>query len=393
MTTETDHADHATPAAHPLTLDWRFVLRVLIKAAALFVVVNLLFAVLNPLPTLGQVSVYNRLVPGRQRLPYGEQPEAYNLNIDSLEAMFSSHEIDQPKAPDEYRILIAGDSSVWGILLRPDETLSAQINAAALTIDGRRVRAYNIGHPILSVTKDLMLIDHALRSEPDMIIWLVTLQSLPANAQLTAPLVRNNAPTVRDLANRYDLPLDPDDPQLVTPDFWNQTLIGQRRAVADWWRLQLYGFSWALTGIDQVYRDYTPRSNDLEPDATWRSLTESDGLAREDLFLDVFDAVYQTGIPLWIINEPIYIADGENSDLRYNFWYPRWAYDHYRDLMQQTADRAAAENRWNYLDLWDSIAPDEFTDSPVHLTPSGTRQLAQDIIAALRDTSAASRSD
>lgn len=392
------------------TIDWRSVLRVVLKAAALFVMVNLLFAVLNPLPAIGRISVYNGLVPGRQRLPYGEQPEAYNLSLDSLEAMFSTHEISRSKPTDEYRILIAGDSSVWGILLRPDETLAAQINAANLTLDGRPVRAYNIGHPILSVTKDLMLIDYALRYEPDMIIWLVTLQSLPVDAQLTAPLVRNNAPTVRDLITRYHLPLNASDPQLIMPDFWNQTLIGQRRALADWWRLQLYGFSWAQTGIDQVYGDYTPRSNDFESDATWRGRTETDGLDHDDLLLDVFDAVrqysiqqtgiqqtgvqqtgvQQTGIPLWVINEPIYIADGENSDLRYNFWYPRWTYDRYRDLMQQAHKQASEqggdENHWNYLDLWDSIAPDEFTDSPVHLTPSGTRQLAQHIIAALRGT-------
>jgi hypothetical protein len=79
-----------------------------------------------------------------------------------------------------------------------------------------------------------------------------------------------------------------------------------------------------------------------------------------------------------IVNEPIFISDGENSDLRYNLWYPRWAYDSYRQLYQ-----AAAENLdWHFLDLWNSIDSDEFTDSPVHLTPTGTQYLAEQ----LRDT-------
>jgi hypothetical protein len=262
------HMTNITEGESQRVSGWPFVFRILIKAAALFVLANLLFALLNPLPLIGRLSIYNTFLPGRERLPYGEQPEAYNLSLDSLNAMFASHEISQAKADDEYRILIAGDSSVWGILLRPDETLSAQINTADVTIDGRQVRAYNIGHPVLSVTKDLMLIDTALRYEPDMIIWLVTLQSLPVENQLTAPLVRNNAEEVQQLFVGYELPLDTS--SLQTPDFWQQTIISQRRTLADWWRLQLYGVTWAQTGIDQVYGDYTPRSNDFDADTMWQ---------------------------------------------------------------------------------------------------------------------------
>jgi hypothetical protein len=79
------------------------------------------------------------------------------------------------------------------------------------------------------------------------------------------------------------------------------------------------------------------------------------------------------GVPVLIVNEPMYISSGQNSDLRYNSFYPRWAYDQYRDLL---GNKAALDN-WHYLDLWDSIAPDEFTDTPVHLTPNGMTQFAQ----------------
>jgi hypothetical protein len=57
--------------------------------------------------------------------------------------------------------------------------------------------------------------------------------------------------------------------------------------------------------------------------------------------------------------------------------------------MQQTA----SENDWNYLDLWDSIAPEEFTDSPVHLTPNGSAQLAELIAAALSETAVVTQSN
>ena len=68
----------------------------------------------------------------------------------------------------------------------------------------------------------------------------------------------------------------------------------------------------------------------------------------------------------------MFISDGENSDLRYNAFYPRWAYDQYRDLL---TEKTAVED-WFYLDVWDRIAPEEFTDTPVHMTPTGVRQTA-----------------
>src|ERR1043165_6353201 len=104
---------------------WRFVRNVVIKGLLLFALVNLLFALINPLPLLGRISAYNVLVPGRDRLPYGENPDqSYNLSLLNLDAMFASHIIaGTPKAADEYRVLLVGDSSVWGVLLNPEQTL------------------------------------------------------------------------------------------------------------------------------------------------------------------------------------------------------------------------------------------------------------------------------
>src|SRR5258708_3094922 len=90
---------------------WRFIVRVASKALVLFVVTNLVFAISDPLPALGHLSIYNWLVPGRDRLPYWESNESYNLGMNSLEAMFSSHKISQPKGSDEYRVVVVGDSS------------------------------------------------------------------------------------------------------------------------------------------------------------------------------------------------------------------------------------------------------------------------------------------
>jgi lysophospholipase L1-like esterase len=74
------------------------------------------------------------------------------------------------------------------------------------------------------------------------------------------------------------------------------------------------------------------------------------------------------------------ISDGANSDVRYNFFYPRWAYDEYRS----TLDELAAANNWNYIDLWDLVTANEFTNSAIHLTPAGESLLANEIAKSIQ---------
>lgn len=369
-----------TQPARPYT--WGFMARVVVKAAILFALLNVVFALVNPLPALGLISGYNTLLKGRERLPYGDNPPAsYNLSLYNLPAMVESLTLDTAPAADEFRVLVLGDSSVWGILQEPQDTLAGQINRLDLrAADGRRVRAYNLGYPTMSLTKDLMLLDYALeQTEPDLIVWLFTLESFDPDAQLEPSFVQNNAGRVQDLIRRYKLSDDPDDPRFVEPDFWGRTLVGQRRALADLLRLQLYGVMWSLTGIDQEYPDdYTRRSVDLEADDTWHGFAPQ-AFTADDLAFDALAAgAERTGsIPLLFVNEPIFISQGENSDVRYNAFYPRWAYDGYRRVLDEQAEGAA----WPpTLDLWDLLPDAEcYTDSPVHLTPTCEAQLAAQV--------------
>lgn len=365
---------------------WQTMGRLLLKVAALFLLVNLLFAALFPQEFLGRLSLYNWLLPGRQRLPYGEVPaESYNLSLNNIPAMLASHRVSQAKGPEEFRVLVIGDSGTWGWFLEPADTLAGQLNEAGLrTADGRSVVAYNLGYPIMALSKDLLLLDAALAAEPDLIIWPVTQQSFPRQQQLVPPLVQENPERLRRLIDEFDIKLDPDDERFADPDLLAKSIVGQRRALADLIRLQLYGFSWAATGIDQAIPEEIPlRKSDFEEDLSWGEIESPRVLDESSLAFDVLAAgVARAGeVPLLIVNEPIFISDGRNSDLRYNAWYPRWAYDQYRELLGQ---RAAAEG-WTYLDLWQAIDPSKFTDSPVHLTPEGMAQLADILAPVLED--------
>jgi hypothetical protein len=351
---------------------------VIIIALLLFVACNVIFAVLNPMEALGRVSLYNSVLPGRERLPYGEDSaKSYNLSTYNLPAMFASHIVARPKAADEFRVMVIGDSGTWGWLLNNENTLAGQINAQSLTTaDGKRIVAYNLGYPVMALTKDVMILEEAMKYQPDLIVWPITLESFPRAKQIFPSIVQNNAPRVRSLIDRYQLKLDLNDPRFVDPDFLGKTIVGQRRNLADWLRLQALGFSWAATRIDQaIPAEIKLRQSDFEKDVSWQDFKEPVTLTENDLAFDVLGAGLKMvdDVPVLIINEPMFISNGQNSDLRYNSFYPRWAYDQYHALLN---DKAMA-NRWHYLDLWDSIAPDEFTDTPVHLTPNGMAQFAK----------------
>jgi hypothetical protein len=284
--------------------------------------------------------------------------------------MFGSHVIaGSLNKESEYRVVIVGDSSTWGILLHPEETLAGQLDAEHLILCGRTVHFYNLGYPTISLTKDLMLLDYARKYQPDLVIWSVTLEAYPADKQLSSPLIANNISRVELLNERYNLELNTSDPAFIRPTFWDHTIPGQRRALADLFRLQLYGVMWAATGIDQTYPiDYLHTQSDLSSDVNFHSMSPSVDI-KDNLAFNVLEAGFQAvgKTPVILVNEPMFISTGQNSQLRYNFLYPRWAYDQYRELMS----KKARDNGWNYLDLWDVVPKDYFTNSAIHLSPSG----------------------
>lgn len=371
-----------TEGTEKIQRGWGFGLRVVVKAAALFVLLNVAFAVARPMEAIGRVSLYNILLLGRERLPYGENPaQSYSLSLNNIPAMFASHVISRAKADDEFRVLLMGDSSTWGWRLENQDTLAGQITAGDYrTADGRRVVAYNLGYPIMSLLKDVLLLDEAMQYQPDMILWLVTLESFPRDKQTFPPIVQNNGARVSRLMG------EPSPSNLVAmgeiqTDFMSETIVGRRRDLADWLRLQLYGFSWMATGIDQyIPAEYTPRQSDFEPDVSWQGYETP--TEQVDLAFDVLDVGVQLvgEVPLVVINEPMFISDGQNSDLRYNAFYPRWVYDLYREQLAAYAE----SNGFDYRDWWDRVAPDAFTDSPVHLTVAGSAQVAAWVAEEIR---------
>lgn len=263
---------------------------------------------------------------------------------------------------------------MWGTLLRPEETLAGRLNQEHLRApDGRVVRFYNLGYPTISLTKDLLILSQAKNDQPDLVIWLTTLEAFAKENQLSVPLVQDNPIGTLNLIHRYGLNLDP--AQLKPPTFLDSTLIGRRKELADLIRLQLYGVMWTATGIDQVYpTDYLKAQVDLEPSSLFHGAKDWGEHVQDYLAFEPITAGVSLlgNTPLLIVNEPILISQGKNSAERYNYYYPRWAYDRYLTEM----DAFTQSRHIQYLDTWNLVLPQGFTNSAIHIDPTGEAELA-----------------
>lgn len=344
--------------------------RVLLKAMCLFVVINILYAVVSP--QVSKISAYNSIFPGRTRLPFGTHGDPYSVTVDNVDIMFASHLISAPKQLNEYRVVLLGDSSVWGEGLGAHEVISEQWNELDARCGNKIIRTYDLGYPHPSLMKDLVILDKAMDYKPDLVIWSVTLNTLMS--QRTNPFVEGNSGRVAQILKTYHLSFSGEEnfPQ-TKPGFYEKTLIGQRSNLARQIKLQMLGIIWTASGADTNRSGPEPLPDlNVNNDVLFHGMDSTKDLEHK-LWIEAiqagFDIVHQ--VPLLIVNEPIFISSGANASVRYNSLYPRWAYDQYRNIMTTKAQSAG----WNYFDAWNVVAPQYFSDATLHLTASGEKAL------------------
>ena len=351
--------------------------RVIVKATLIFMALNFLFISLRP--TIMQSQVYNHLVGGRLRIPYA-QPQGeqlvHSISVyEDMDAMFGAHFISsvREKPASEFRIVFLGDSSIWGAGLPPQSALPGQINTLHLmACDKKKVVAYNLAFPSLYVMKDLLILRRAMDYHPDLIVWGVTLNSLRnsnTNAGLFLPPYSDEA---LYLIRKYNLqiPTNSLKPQTV----WDETLYSHRVILKKLAILQEDSLPWIATGLDYDLVDVTQvrSGNDINPRNGF--MDHSTKLVPDDLMLDVLSAGDQLAnpTPVLIIDEPIFIANGKNSDHYYDSYYSRMLYDQYRQILSGWAN----DTQQPYLDYWNAIPPSEFTNTPLHISAAGETQFA-----------------
>src|SRR5258708_153265 len=156
---------------------------ILIKGLLIFGILESL--ILSPAVNAQALNIYPTFGILRSRFPASTKaPVDAALDVGNLDAMFASHIVSQPKAPYEYRVLMLGDSAVWGIGLTPDQTLPGQLNELGLRCGSKNIHTYNLRFPRSSATKDLMILDRAMKYQPDLIIWMITWYTLMPKARV-----------------------------------------------------------------------------------------------------------------------------------------------------------------------------------------------------------------
>jgi hypothetical protein len=357
-------------------------LRVVLKAILLFVALNVIYAVIDP--PVGKLSLYNQLIPGRLRFPYEQEPSYYYVGYNApiyedFDAMFGAHLISSTKPRDEFRLILLGDSATWGISVQADETLSERINQLQLrTCDGRAVHAYNLGYPMPFLMRDALILDKAMEYQPDMVLWLVTLYTLEPKKAETY-FIQPHAERYRRLLSTYGLT----SPQLAEPlqkrTFWDRTLIGERRRLKKLALTQMLGLLWAGTGIDNhegLQPMTSPPQADVSDDLDYEGWQpEESARLFDSLMFDVLLAGVKIAgeVPVVLVNEPIFIAEGRNHLIRYNAFYPRWAYDEYRQWMVERTEQESLP----LLDYWNMLPPAGFSDQNFHRSSAGEEKFAK----------------
>ncbi|KAF0106841.1 MAG: hypothetical protein FD146_2199 [Anaerolineaceae bacterium] len=366
-----DSNKNDTPSIHPA--------RVAVKALLLFLAFNLVYAAVRASP--GWFIVIRR--GGYERFPALWLPDVHNDGsvsigremFSNMDVLFASHILTRPKAADEFRVFIFGDSSVWGTALYPEQTVAGQINQLDLrTCSGQRVVAYNLGYPSNSATKDLLFMQRAQQYQPDLNVWLFSMLAFQRIRQ-DVPFVVDNPLAVQELMTEYGLPHDASKLSVPPDPLWGATIAGQRRDLNLLVRLQASTLLLGALGMDDPrivheggihFQDTPKASNDFF--GIFPPANLSGYLAYETL--PVASAI--TGGKIIYVGEPIEISTGVFSDISYNSFFPRWAYDQFR----QVVSGMSAEGGWTYLDLWNIIPEQQFSTSIFHLLPEGEAALA-----------------
>jgi hypothetical protein len=365
--------------------------RVLIKAIVLLIICDALLIALRVPTAIDRWSIYRAFTPPTSRLGLALQigdPAWW-----TLDPLLAAHEIAQPKAPDEYRVILLGDSATFCLYCPTRESIPQALTDLGATIDGKQVRAYNLAYPGSDWLKDSLILKHALKYEPDAIVWLVTAkgsgdQPLPQEPE--AHLITHlNAAELPALARAYNLTTW-ETQRYADADAWYQQSIWTHGGRLREWLVLLartirstliqpgkdltddYLFpgppvtSQPIRSIAEINSSLP--GYDVMPNRQWDLLRAGQQMARE------------ASVPLLIVNEPIYVGGGANSDVNYNSFYERALYDRFRAALTDFV----AQHDLHYLDLWNVQPPENFSNTSLHYNAEGNRLVADEIMQGLQ---------
>jgi hypothetical protein len=268
-------------------------------------------------------------------------------------------------------------------------SLFTQLNA---TLDGKHVVGYNLAYPGSDWLKDILILKHALKYQPDAIVWLVTAkgagdQPLPQEPEAHL-ITRLNAAELPTLARQYALDTWETQRYADTDAWYQRSIFTHGGRYRDW--LILLARSMRNAALDaqrDLSQDYmwpgeSVTTKPVQPVAEINSTLPGYGVfpnRQWELLRAGQHMANEARVSLLIVNEPTYIASGPHTDVNYNSFYERNLYDRFRAALTDFTQQQSM----TYLDLWNFLPAEDFSNTSLHYTLDGNRLIAQQLLTVL----------
>ena len=302
-----------------------------------------------------------------------------------LPPLLRQHELCWRDVPGEVRVVLLGNSAVYGFPLPVEASLGARLNAR-FAAAGTAAHLFNLGWVYTYLLKDALILQRALAYHPDVIVYAVTLADMvhlaPPPVEPLLAFMRANADTVAAMAAApppgLEEPLGLVGDWLAARSAW-ETVDTWRQRLASTVRGALRARAGALAtalGAPAATRPATRRRAAYDCDA----VTQRDALFYRQWqswnLLEALAALRADGGPaVLVVNWPI---AHEPRGACHNARYTAARVAEYRDWLRA----ATARLDLPYLDLGDLLTAEDFLDS-LHVSPAGPQRIADRVGPAL----------
>ncbi len=300
-----------------------------------------------------------------------------------LQLLLRQHELcwRRPTQPDELRVVLGGNSAMFGFPLPVEETFADVLNRD-FAAQGVPAHVYNLGYVNTYQLKDAVILHESLAYAPDVILYPITLaefvhaapivwpsliQFFASNSGALATILGESPAGLGEPFEAYRSVAERELPEESRFARFQEAGLMLRIAAsrnADWLADRLGARVPRLpvrtTGRQLSYdcaathRDFTWQYDDW---STWNILAYLEQLEREH------------GVEVIVVNWPV---AHEPVDDCYNVRYPAADFARYDDFLRdETAKRGL-----RYIDLHDMLPSDAFLDS-LHVSAEGHRQIAE----------------
>lgn len=318
-----------------------------------------------------------------QRLHPLPNPDVYWLEI-----TLRQHELcwRAPASPDELRVLLIGNSAIFGLPLPIEQTLGVHLNQR-FARTGTAAHLFNLGFVTPYQVRDALIINEALPYKPDVIVYPMTLGEFRHLAPIIYPTTTrffdvNDAALKRAAA---DPPTGLEEPFATyltvsdnrrnkrhATDHLRETGLYVRRLA----RAATEAFAFRVNGPLPPFQSRArTRQKPYDCGETERVMKSYDNWKNWNVLAYLDDLQRTRGIRSLVVHWPV--AHEPNGNC-YSERYTNALVDDFSAWIRTETER----RQLAYVDLRDFLSPDAYIDS-LHVTPEGHRQIAERIGPAL----------